>query len=81
MFFVSKSYVVKICFWGGERGDQVFYKNGRVHRDGDLPALIDADGAMNWYNKGDSYKRIYPEEDEMDYTLYPFACNTLSTSV
>ena len=78
MMFRSKSCVVKVCFWNGERCEQVWYKNGRVHRDDDLPALIDPDGGMSWYNNGDSYKRMYPEEDEMEYDFYPFACNTLS---
>jgi predicted lipoprotein with Yx(FWY)xxD motif len=27
----------------------VFYKNGRLHRDGDKPAIIRADGTQFWY--------------------------------
>lgn len=30
-------------------GAQIWYKNGSIHRDGDLPAVITADGSMVFY--------------------------------
>jgi hypothetical protein len=34
------------------RGDQFWYKNGKLHRDGDLPAVIYATGDQLWYKNG-----------------------------
>jgi hypothetical protein len=30
----------------------MWFKNGRRHRENDLPAVIDADGTRKWYNRG-----------------------------
>jgi hypothetical protein len=35
--------------------DQRWYKEGKQHRDGDLPAIILANGPPSWYKEG---KRI-----------------------
>jgi hypothetical protein len=33
-------------------GDQYWYKEGKRHRDGDLPAVIYSDGNQHWYKEG-----------------------------
>ena len=33
-------------------GMRVWYRRGRVHRDGDLPAIEKADGSRSWYRRG-----------------------------
>ena len=33
-------------------GDQLWYKDGSIHRDWGLPAVIMADGAQEWYSGG-----------------------------
>ena len=36
-----------------EDGTQIFYnEKGKIHRDNDLPAVIDADGDQYWYQNG-----------------------------
>ena len=37
-------------------GDQYWYRNGRVHRDGDQPAAIWADGRQAWYRDGQQHR-------------------------
>jgi len=36
-------------------GDRHWYKDGKLHRDGDLPAAEWADGSCYWYRNGVSY--------------------------
>ena len=33
-------------------GDRHWYKDGKLHRDGDLPAVEFADGTRQWYKDG-----------------------------
>jgi hypothetical protein len=33
-------------------GTKLWYKNGKCHREGDLPAYIGADGSQEWYKNG-----------------------------
>ena len=40
-------YVKK--YWGNTE----YYKDGVLHRDGDLPAVISARGDLEYYKKGD----------------------------
>lgn len=35
-----------------EDGDESWYKDGQLHRDGDLPAAIYSDGYREWYQHG-----------------------------
>ena len=37
-------------------GSLEWYKNGKLHRDGDLPAAIDADGTLHWYKNGEPHR-------------------------
>ena len=37
-------------------GDQEWYQNGKLHRDGDLPAYIGADGTQMWYHNGNLHR-------------------------
>jgi hypothetical protein len=37
-------------------GDQVWYKEGKCHRYGDLPALIRSNGTQAWYKEGKSHR-------------------------
>ena len=34
------------------KGDQCWYKNGKIHRDNDLPAIISSNGDQLWYQNG-----------------------------
>jgi len=34
-------------------GTQFWYKDGKKHRDGDLPARISVDGTQKWYKDGE----------------------------
>jgi hypothetical protein len=47
-FFRKKS--AKIEIW--ENGSQEWCKNGKQHRDNDLPALVRVDGTQRWYRNG-----------------------------
>jgi hypothetical protein len=38
------------------RGHQEWYKEGRIHRCGDLPAIIWADGQQEWYKEGKRHR-------------------------
>jgi len=38
------------------RGDQYWYKDGRLHRYGDRPAAIYADGGQYWYKDGKHHR-------------------------
>eukprot|EP01117_Protostelium_nocturnum_P012134 TRINITY_DN4452_c0_g1_i17.p1 TRINITY_DN4452_c0_g1~~TRINITY_DN4452_c0_g1_i17.p1 ORF type:complete len:116 (+),score=25.07 TRINITY_DN4452_c0_g1_i17:74-421(+) len=35
---------------------QSFYKEGEVHRDNDLPAIIEANGTQYWFKKGKPHR-------------------------
>jgi len=37
-------------------GDKVWYKNGKIHRDNDLPAQVDANGHKAWYKNGKQHR-------------------------
>jgi hypothetical protein len=37
-------------------GDQLWYKEGKIHRDGDLPAIILAYGTQYWFKEGKLYR-------------------------
>ena len=37
-------------------GTQTWYKEGRIHRDGDQPAIIWSDGSQEWYQKGKHHR-------------------------
>lgn len=36
----------------GDGSEQWFDENGKLHRDGDLPAQVDEDGTTHWYKHG-----------------------------
>jgi len=37
-------------------GVHLWYKEGRIHRDRDLPAIIHADGTQEWYKDGNIHR-------------------------
>ena len=37
-------------------GTQEWYKNGEIHRDNDLPAVIRANGTQKWYKNGNRHR-------------------------
>lgn len=39
-----------------KKGDKVWYKEGRVHRDGDLPAIIRVSGKQEWWQNNRQYR-------------------------
>jgi len=39
-----------------EKGYQWWYKNGKLHRDNDLPAVIQTNGIQRWYKNGQSHR-------------------------
>jgi len=41
------------------KGEQTWYKNRKLHRENDLPALIDFDGTQEWYKNG----KLHRESD------------------
>ena len=41
-------------------GTQIWYREGKLHKDGDLPAKIFADGTQMWYKKG----KFHRERDQ-----------------
>jgi hypothetical protein len=43
-------------------GSQYWYKNGKLHRDGDKPAIDQNDGTREWYRNGEKYTPA-PEQD------------------
>ena len=36
-----------------KEGTKKWYKNGQLHRNNDLPALIISDGTKKWYQNGE----------------------------
>jgi hypothetical protein len=36
--------------------EQYWYKNGMLHRDGDMPAIVYSDGTLIWYNHGQKHR-------------------------
>jgi hypothetical protein len=48
-----------------KNGDQIWYKNGKLHREDDLPSSIRPDGTKEWYKNGVEIKEEVEElEDE-----------------
>ena len=45
-----------------KNGTKVWWMNGKIHRDNNLPAIIYADGAKEWYQYGRRH-RIKTEDD------------------
>jgi phage pi2 protein 07 len=41
-------------------GDVVYYQNGEVHRDNDLPAIVHADGTKQWQKNGKLHRENGP---------------------
>ena len=39
-------------------GNQFWYKNGKIHRDNDLPAVIYASGTQEWFKNGKKYNPL-----------------------
>ena len=39
-----------------ESGSLEWHQNGKLHRDGDLPAWIGADGSLEWYQNGEEHR-------------------------
>jgi len=39
-----------------ENGTEQWYRNGELHRDGDLPAIIYATGSKAWYRDGKQHR-------------------------
>jgi hypothetical protein len=37
-------------------GNERWYKNDKLHRDGDKPAVIEADGTQRWYQNGNLHR-------------------------
>ena len=40
---------------GGD-GNQQWYEHGNLHRDGDLPAVIEVDGTLKWFWRGKAHR-------------------------
>ena len=67
LFTEDWQYVYKICMhyqphnYDGPavisaNGDQKWYKEGNLHRDGDLPAIIFSNGTQCWYKEGNRHR-------------------------
>jgi len=39
-----------------ELGNQAWFKEGKQHRDGDLPAVICVDGSQDWFKDGEKHR-------------------------
>jgi len=53
-WFESKKIKVKLLeeYKIGENGNKYWYKNNKLHRDNDLPAIIYENGEQRWYKNG-----------------------------
>jgi hypothetical protein len=52
-FFESQNIQLKLLeTYELKNGDQYWYKNGVIHRDHDLPAVIYSNGSQYWYQNG-----------------------------
>lgn len=49
-------------------GTQIWYKNGMVHRDGDLPAIIRSNGEKHWYSNDKLHRMTGPAKTFPDGT-------------
>ena len=60
-WFELKNIKLKLLetYKNDEFGSQYWYKNGKLHRDNDLPAVIYLDGTQCWYKNGEIYYHIY----------------------
>ena len=67
LFTEDWRYVYRICLhiqphnYGGQaiidwNADQVWYKEGKYHREGDQPAIIKAGGSQVWYKEGKHHR-------------------------
>jgi len=67
LFLEDWRYVYRICLhhqphnYDGpaiinEKGTQKWYKEGKLHRDGDQPAVIHREGTQEWYKKGKCHR-------------------------
>jgi hypothetical protein len=74
-WFKSKNINVKLLeeYKIDEYGNQFWYKNGKRHRDNDLPAVIETNGIQIWYKNGKKHREhdlpaeIYPNGDQFWY--------------
>ena len=41
---------------GGQAGTMYWFKNGVIHRDDDLPAIINGDGSLTWCQNGKAHR-------------------------
>lgn len=53
-----------------ENGDIIYYKNNKIHRDDDLPAIIQKDGSLQWWINGYPHRENNPAEIRIDGTKY-----------
>jgi hypothetical protein len=57
-WFESKNIKVKLLeeYEIDKNGNQIWYKNGKRHRDNDLPATINKDGSQCWYKNDELHR-------------------------
>ncbi len=57
-WFESKNIKVKLLeeYKIDKQGNQIWYKNGRRHREHDLPAEIETNGSQWWYKNGELHR-------------------------
>ena len=67
-WFKSKNIKVKLIEEHkiDEYGDQRWYKNGELHRDNDLPAVILSNGTQFWYQNGKLHR-----DNDLPAIIYP----------
>ena len=51
-FYLNKIRLKLLETYKNINGDQIWYKNGKQHRDNDLPAIIYANGDQKWFKNG-----------------------------
>jgi antitoxin component YwqK of YwqJK toxin-antitoxin module len=56
-FFESQNIQLKLLeTYELKNGAQYWYKNGEIHRDNNLPAIITSDGSQCWYQNGEIHR-------------------------
>jgi hypothetical protein len=67
-WFQTKNINVKLLeeYKIDEYGVQFWFKNGKRHRDNDLPALIETNGAKRWYKNG-----IRHRDNDLPAVIFP----------
>jgi antitoxin component YwqK of YwqJK toxin-antitoxin module len=67
-WFESKKINLKLLeeYKIDEYGNQFWYKNGKFHRDNDLPAMIFSDGRQFWFKNGQMHR-----DNDLPATIYP----------